>query len=93
MINVITANVLKTRGVSALKDAASNDGEAFISVRGKNEYVVLLLAKYNYLRECELDTALAEAKADVKAGRYLKESVDKHTKRITNYFKIGEFWS
>jgi prevent-host-death family protein len=62
----------------------STDGsEIIITVRGKNKYVVLPIEKYNYLRECELETALLETKRDFKEGKFTKESVEKHIKRIT----------
>ena len=83
MNNSITANELKTRGVAAIDEAVSNGEEVFISVRGKNRFVVIPIEKYNYLRECELDAAIIESKNDLKNGKYIKESVDKHIKRIT----------
>jgi len=79
----ITANELKTKGVSVLNEEISDGNEVIITVRGKSKFIVLPIEKYNYLRECELETALLEAKKDIKEGRYTKESVDKHIKRIT----------
>ena len=51
MENVVTANELKTKGISRLDEITSNGDEAVISVRGKKRYVVLTLEQYNYLRE------------------------------------------
>jgi prevent-host-death family protein len=82
MGKVITANELKTKGVTALNDATSDDGEAIITVRGKNKYVVLPIESYNYLRECELEAALIESKKDIKNGKFIEESVEEHIKRI-----------
>jgi len=79
----ITANELKTKGVSVLNEETSDGNGVIITVRGKSKFIVLPIEKYNYLRECELETALLEAKKDIKEGRYTKESVDKHIKRIT----------
>jgi len=79
----ITANELKTKGVSVLNEETSDGNGVIITVRGKSKFIVLPIEKYNYLRECELETALLEAKKDIKEGRYIKESVDKHIKRIT----------
>jgi prevent-host-death family protein len=79
----ITANELKTKGVSILNEETSDGNEVIITVRGKNKFIVLPIEKYNYLRECELETALLETKKDVKEGKFLKESVEKHIKRIT----------
>jgi len=54
-----------------------------VTVRGTSKYVILPIEKYNYLRECELEAALLETKRDIKEGKIIKESVEKHIKRIT----------
>lgn len=74
----ISANDLKTKGISAIELALSDAPEAIVSVRGKDKFVVMELAHYHYLRECELDAALAETRADLAAGRFTTESVDEH---------------
>lgn len=74
----ISANDLKTKGISAIELALSDAPEAMVSVRGKDKFVVMSLAHYHYLRECELDAALAETRADLAAGRFTTESVDEH---------------
>jgi hypothetical protein len=51
-------------------------------VRGKDRYVVMEVAQYHYLRECELDAALAQSQADVAAGRYVVESAQQHVARL-----------
>ena len=83
MPQVITANELKTKGVSVLNEETSDGNEVIVTVRGKNKYVVVPIEKYNYLRECELEAALQEAKKNIKEGKFIKESVEKHVKRIT----------
>ena len=83
MTQIITANELKTKGVSVLNGESTDGSEIIITVRGKKKYVVLPIEKYNYLRECELETALLETKRDLKEGKFTKESVEKHIKRIT----------
>jgi hypothetical protein len=40
------------------------------------------IARYNYLRECELEAALAETRADVAAGRFVQESAEAHLARL-----------
>lgn len=82
MNNTITANELKTGGISRLEAITEEAGEAIISVRGKPKYVVLTLAQYNHLRECELESALQETHRDIKQGLYVRESVEEHIKRI-----------
>ncbi|MEW5814479.1 MAG: prevent-host-death protein [Spirochaetota bacterium] len=83
MKNIITANDLKTKGVSILEKITSNGKEAIISVRGKNKYVVLTMEEYNHLREYELEAALSESQKDLSKGNYIMESVEDHIKRIT----------
>ncbi|MRH77183.1 type II toxin-antitoxin system Phd/YefM family antitoxin [Spiribacter sp. C176] len=79
----LTANELKTRGVSAIEEALVNDNEAIVSVRGKPRYVVIAIEDYTHLRDCELESALAEARADYAAGRFVEESAEAHVKRIS----------
>ena len=40
------------------------------------------VARYHYLRECELDAALAQSQADVAASRYVVESAQQHVARL-----------
>lgn len=82
-MNTITANQLKTKGVSAIQENLSDNQELVITVRGKETFVVMDMKHYNYLRECELDAALNQAKADYEKGNYITETVDAHIKRIT----------
>ena len=83
-MNSLTANELKTKGVSALEARLQADEEVVISVRGQDRYVVMDIDKYAKLREYELAIALQEAKADVEAGRFSTESVSEHMKRVTD---------
>lgn len=83
-MNTVTANELKTRGVSAVEARLKVDEEVIISVRGQDRYVVIDIEKYAKLREYELVIALQEAKADVEAGRYTTESVVDHMKQVTD---------
>jgi PHD/YefM family antitoxin component YafN of YafNO toxin-antitoxin module len=82
-MNVITANQLKTKGISAIENNLATNNELVITVRGKEKFVVMDMQHYNYLRECELDAALHEIKADYKAGKFVTESVEEHIKRVT----------
>lgn len=78
----LTANDLKTRGVAAIESLLATQPEAMISVRGKDRFVVMDVAHYHYLRECELDAALARSQADIAAGRYVVESAQEHMARL-----------
>ena len=84
MLNSITANELKIKGVSILDQITSEQNEAIITVRGKSKYVVLSLEEYNYLRECELEAALIESRNDIKNNNYITGSVEDHMSRIDN---------
>jgi hypothetical protein len=83
-MNTITANDLKTKGVVTIGEHLAKDHEAMITVRGKKRFVVMDIEHYNYLRECELEAALLEAKNDLEKGNYIVESVDKHIERLRN---------
>lgn len=78
----ISANELKTKGIAAIERALSQAPEAIVSVRGKDKFVVMDMARYHYLRECELDAALAQTRADVAAGRIVQESPEAHLARL-----------
>jgi hypothetical protein len=78
----ISANDLKTKGISAIERALSDAPEAMVSVRGKGRFVVMEVAQYEYLRGCELDAALAETRADLAAGRVVQESPQAHLNRL-----------
>jgi hypothetical protein len=78
----LTENDLKTRGIVAIEARLSDRTAAIISVRGKDRFVVMDIAHYHYLRECELEAALAETHAIVAAGRYIKESAAAHVNRV-----------
>lgn len=78
----LTANDLKTRGVAAIESSLAESSEAIVSVRGKERFVVMDIAQYHYLRECELEAALAETRADLAAGRFVQESAEQHVARL-----------
>jgi PHD/YefM family antitoxin component YafN of YafNO toxin-antitoxin module len=79
----ISANDLKTKGVAAIEAMLADHSEAIVSVRGKDRFVVMEIAQYNYLRECELEAALAETRADLATGRLVQESAEAHVSRLS----------
>jgi len=83
-MNAVTANELKTRGISVVEDALKTEEQVIISVRGVEKYVVMGLEKYARVREAELEMAVKEARADYVAGRTTTESVDDHMKRVAD---------
>jgi hypothetical protein len=78
----ISANDLKTKGIAAIELALSTAPEAIVSVRGKDKFVVMGMAHYHYLRECELDAALTQTRADLASGRSVQESPEAHMARL-----------
>ena len=79
---VVTANDLKTKGISDIERILQDAQEVVISVRDKPRYVVMDLAHYDFLRECEISTAWAQTREDVAVGRYRREGADAHMARI-----------
>jgi PHD/YefM family antitoxin component YafN of YafNO toxin-antitoxin module len=80
----ITANDIKRCGVTSIAKILENSQEAFISVRGKNKYVVMSVEQYRHMRECELEAALLEAREDRKAGRIAEKTIDQHIAGLKN---------
>jgi predicted transcriptional regulator len=78
----ISANDLKVKGIASIEASLANASEAIISVRGRDRFVVMDVAHYQYLRECELDAALAQSRADIAAGRFVVESPEAHLARL-----------
>ena len=78
----LSANDLKTTGIAAIEYILATQPEAMISVRGKERFVVMDVAHYHYLRECELDAALAQSRADTAAVRFVVETAEQHMARL-----------
>lgn len=78
----LTANDLKTKGISAIESVLAVRPEAIVSVRGKDRFVVMDIEQYHYLRECELEAALNETRADMAAGRVEGGTPEAHVERL-----------
>jgi hypothetical protein len=89
-MGTVAANDLKTKGIKAIEDALLNQPEVSLSVRGQVKYVVMSQEHYHYLRECELEAALAESRADLAEGRFVKETVAQHVKRLKQINKAAK---
>ncbi|MBA5248610.1 MAG: prevent-host-death protein [Gammaproteobacteria bacterium] len=74
----ITANEIKTKGVSVFDTALNHAEEVFINVRGKNKFVVLGVDRYNEFRTNELDVAYMKAMEDVNKGNYKVQTAKEH---------------
>lgn len=79
----ITANELKTEGVAAIRRRLSHSTEALITIRGENKFVVMGIEQYQYLRECELEAALLETRAELASGKFRRETAQRHVARLT----------
>ena len=84
MNNAVTANQLKTKGISIADDLAAKGLETIVTVRGEAKYVVLPIKQYHQLKEYELTAALLESEQDIKDGKYHEDTVEDHLKRITD---------
>lgn len=80
----IPANELKTKGIKAVEKEIEKNEEAVITVRGEQKFVIVDMKRYNFLRECELEAALAESKRDLANKNTKDESIKEHIKRITD---------
>ena len=78
----ITANLLKTKGVSALDPVIDENKAVVITVRGRDRYVVMDFETYNHLRECELEAAILETRKELAEGDVYKDTIDEHIRRI-----------
>ena len=78
----ITANELKTKGISLVEKILKRTGEVFVSVRGKKKFVILPIEEYEKLKEAELESVLRQAEKDYQEGKYVVESAEEHFKRL-----------
>jgi len=83
MNNTITANLLKTKGISAVNPFAKKGIETIVTVRGEDKYVILTKNEFDRLREYELTAAILETEQDMKTGKY-HTNIEKHLKEVTN---------
>ncbi|MDD5229172.1 MAG: hypothetical protein PHN45_11805 [Methylococcales bacterium] len=88
-MNMINASELKTRGVAAIELALKNEQDVAISVRGKTRFVVVDVDYFQHLRECELESAVHNVRADIEAGRFVDETAEEHIERITKEYELS----
>ena len=77
-MKAITANDLKSKGVSVLEAALETQDEAIISVRGKPRFVVMDIEHYERLREAEIHSAWEEAKSALARGDVVIRTAETH---------------
>ncbi len=77
------ANIpVSTLSNGVLEEGLGQRGSATVPVRGQPRFVVIGRDSYRYLRECELAAALAESRAAMAAGQFVRESPDSHMARL-----------
>jgi len=80
----VSANELKTKGISALSSVIAEQKTAVITVRGKDKYVVMDFETYNHLRECELEAAIMETRLELERGEVFTDTIEEHIRRIAD---------
>lgn len=81
---VISANDVKTKGVSMFTDLLSKYDELVINIRGKSKFIVLDIERYKELRANELDLAYLQTMQDVKEGKYKARTAKEHIAELIN---------
>ena len=81
---IVSANDIKTKGVSLLDKLFESVSEVIINVRGKNKYVVIDIERYKNLRTLELDRLYEETMQELKEGRFKTQSVEEHLSELRN---------
>ena len=79
---IITANEVKTKGVSFFEKIFKKADEIIINVRGKNKYVVLDIDRYNEFRQNELDIAYMKIVQDIEQGKFKIQTASDHVKEL-----------
>ena len=78
----ITANDLKTKGISSLESALDQADEAVIRVRGKPRFVVMNVDRFEQLRDAEMLFAWHEARIASTCGEFVVETARSHIARL-----------
>jgi len=78
----VSANDVKTKGVSLFANLLEKFDELVINVRGKDKFVVLDIERYRELRAKELDMAYIETMQEIKNKEYKSQSASEHLKEL-----------
>lgn len=81
---IITANEIKTNGVSIFDGLLKKFDELIINVRGKDKYVVLDIQRYKEFREHELDLAHMKVMQDIENGKYKIQTASQHIDELVS---------
>jgi PHD/YefM family antitoxin component YafN of YafNO toxin-antitoxin module len=82
----ISANEVKTKGVSVFENIFEKFNEIVINVRGKNKYCVLPFEEYEAYRAYKLDLTHKEVMQDLEAGKFHID-INKHFQEIEEALK------
>ncbi|MFA6191099.1 MAG: type II toxin-antitoxin system prevent-host-death family antitoxin [Sulfurimonas sp.] len=74
----ISANDVKTKGVSLFSSLLDTFDELIINVRGKDKFVVLDIDRYKELRANELDLAYIQTMQDIENKNYKTQTAKEH---------------
>ena len=80
----VSANDVKTKGVSLFSSLLNKFDELIINVRGKDKFVVIDIERYKELRANELDLAYIQTMQDVKNGNYKIQTAKEHIEELMN---------
>jgi prevent-host-death family protein len=81
---IITANEIKTKGVSVFNKALEGNNEAIINVRGKNKFVVLSVEKYDEILAKNIDLAYLESVKDIQNNNFKTQNAKEHLQDLVN---------
>jgi prevent-host-death family protein len=80
----ISANEVKTKGVTLFGNLLEKFDELIINVRGKDKFVVLDIERYKELRANELDLAYIQTMQDIQNKNYKSQSAKEHIQELLN---------
>lgn len=70
MLNIISLQELRRTGFNKLAQMFNNEPEILIQERGRDRCVLIDIEHYNYLRGCELEVALVNARKEINEGKF-----------------------
>ncbi len=82
----ITANEVKTKGVSLFDSVFEKFSELIINVRGKNKYFVVPFEEYAEYRAYKLEMAHKEVTQDIGDGKFHTD-INRHFQEIEEAIK------
>jgi len=78
---IITADELKTKGITFFEKFLKKTGEIIVSVKGKPKFVLIDFERYNKIKELEVEKAYTEVMEDYKNGKYTTD-ITAHIKEL-----------